>query len=74
LQELKEEEHRVPAGFKLSRLIFGMQEHGGIAGWQLIWTADGAKDIESVKRGNWNLVGLNVLVCYGVASFSLLST
>ena len=52
----------VPAGFKLSRISFAMQEHLGICGWQLFWSADGAKDIESAKRGNFNAIGTNVQV------------
>jgi hypothetical protein len=52
----------VPAGFKLTKIAFAMYEQGGIAGWQLFWSADSAKDIESPKRGNFSAVGIIIRV------------
>jgi hypothetical protein len=63
---VEEEPHAldsIPAGFKLSRILFAMQENGSISGWQLYWTADGVKDMESPRRGNWALMGITTQVC-----------
>lgn len=54
--------NEVPAGFKLTKIAFAMYEQGGISGWQLFWSADSAKDIESPKRGNFIAVGIVVRV------------
>ena len=44
----------IPAGFKISKIKIAHQVGRGIIGWQLYWTADGAKDVEGGRRGNWN--------------------
>jgi hypothetical protein len=48
----------VPGGYKLSRVKFAFQYGVGIIGWQLFWTADGAKELESPPRGSWTSASL----------------
>lgn len=43
----------VPGGYKLSTIRLNMQENMGIVGWQLAWSADSAKEINSPRRGKW---------------------
>ena len=49
----------LPPGFKISkvRLVFLACS---IVGWQLVWSADMATDIESPKRGDWNSAGISL--------------
>lgn len=50
----------VPAGYRLSILRLNMQEGVGIVGWQVVWSADTAKEIQSRKRGKWNGAAMNI--------------
>lgn len=50
----------IPGGYKLSRIKFSFQTGYGILGWQLFWSADGAKEIESAQRGSWHSMALVV--------------
>ena len=50
----------LPGGFKIHKVRINhsvdMGQPGaiqGIVGWQLVWCADGCKDIEGPKRGRW---------------------
>ncbi len=61
---IPEDEHGmgtwVPAGYKLSSLRLNMQEGVGIVGWQVVWSADTAKEINSRKRGKWNGAAMQI--------------
>jgi len=50
----------IPSGFRLSRLKFSFQHGYGLIGWQLFWTADGAKEIESLPRGAWHAMAISI--------------
>lgn len=43
----------VPGGYKIVKIRLNLIDGMGIVGWQLFWAADGAKEIESPKRGKW---------------------
>jgi hypothetical protein len=53
--------HTLPGGFFLHKIRLNFQEHNGIVGWQLVWSADMCPDIESAKRGRWNGAAMNQL-------------
>eukprot|EP01032_Pedospumella_encystans_P010080 gene10080-11812_t len=48
----------IPGGYKLSKVKFAFQYGFGVIGWQLFWSADGAKDLESPQRGAWHTASL----------------
>lgn len=57
----------LPGGFKMHKLRVNhsvdMGQPGaiqGIVGWQLVWCADGCKDIEGPKRGRWKGASMRV--------------
>lgn len=67
-------EPTIPAGFRISKIKWAVQmgaSKGGSAagnspsivllGWQLIWSADGAAEIESPARGLWHSAGVSNL-------------
>ena len=40
----------LPAGYQLHKMRLNFQDHIGIVGWQLIWCADGCKDILIIQE------------------------
>lgn len=49
----------IPGGFRLHKIKFVLQSGVGVVGWQVIWCADGARDIEGPQRGNWNCTAMS---------------
>jgi len=49
----------IPGGYKLSKVKFAFQYGFGVIGWQLFWSADGGKDLESPQRGSWHTASLS---------------
>lgn len=52
--QLDEDSVFIPSGYQLRRVRINVVEVDGIVGWQLMWTGDGVRDIESAKRGKWD--------------------
>jgi hypothetical protein len=52
-KESYREEMTLPGGFRFAKLRLNFHEYSGVVGWQIVWSADEARDIVSPKRGNW---------------------
>ena len=65
--EMEELLPSLPGGFKMHKLRVNhsvdMGQPGaiqGIVGWQIVWCADGCKDVEGPKRGRWKGASMRV--------------
>lgn len=50
----------LPGGFRVLKMKFVLQDNTTIVGWQIVWGADGCKDIESPRRGTWNSASITI--------------
>ncbi|KAJ1431640.1 hypothetical protein B484DRAFT_40770, partial [Ochromonadaceae sp. CCMP2298] len=49
----------LPGGYRMSKIKFAFASGSGIIGWQIAWSADGAREIESPQRGSWHAASVS---------------